>query len=234
MEKKESFIIYKSFYGPISQLNDHQMGQLFRAIFEFQIEGKEIDPGSEVFMAFQFFKNQFQIDLKKYEKVCEKRSEAASKRWNANDAKDAKDANASKRKQSNAKDADNDNDNENVNDYDYDNEIDNGKENDNEFLNPFSDSFLQFWEGWLKYKKEEFKFRFKSIQSQQIAINGLHKLSNGDEGIALKIIEQSIINGWKGFFDLKKDQQLSQAAKKNQGISMEYMESLKNRINGGN
>jgi hypothetical protein len=233
MEKKESFIIYKSFFGPISQLNDHQMGELFRAIFEYQINGKDVNHESEIFMAFQFFKNQFQIDLKKYEKVCEKRSAAASKRWNANDANDAI---ASKRKEKDAKDADNDNDNDNEKDNDNgkDNEKDNGKEKDNELMNPFSDGFLQFWEGWLQYKKEEFKFRFRSMKSQQISINGLHKLSEGDESIALKIIEQSIINGWKGFFELKKDQKLSQAAKKNQGISMEYMESLKNRINGGN
>jgi len=224
MEKKESFIVYKSFYAPIRQLNDNQMGQLFRALFEYQIEGKEIDPGSEVFMAFQFFKNQFEIDLKKYEKVCEKRSAAASKRW------DAKDASASKRMQKDAKDADNDNDNDNV--KEKDNEIDNEKDND--MVNPFSDSFIQIWNGWLAYKKEEFKFRYKSKKSEQMAINGLHKLCNGDEGMALKIIEQSIINGWKGFFALKEDRELSKASKKNLGVSEAYLESLKNRINGGN
>ena len=224
MEKKESFIIYKSFFGPISQLNDHQMGQLFRAIFEFQIEGKEIDSGSEVFMAFQFFKNQFGIDLKKYEKVCEKRSAAASKRWDANDAS------ASKRMQKDAKDADNDNDNDNGNEK----KMKMKNEKDNEIVNPFSDSFLPLWDRWLQYKRDEYSFRYRSASSQQTALNGLHKLANGDEEIAIKIMEQSVINGWKGFFALKKDQQLSQAAKKNHGISLEYMQSLKNRINGGN
>lgn len=227
--QKESFIIYKSFYAPIRQLNDDQLGRLFRALFEYQIDQKEVDQGSDIFMAFQFFKNQFLIDGKKYEKVVEKRKKAAESRWKKDDADHA---NASKSIQKDANDADNDNDNDNGND----NEIDNGNEkyNDNELVNPFSDSFMDFWKKWLQYKKEEHKFRYRSLSSQQTALNGLHKLSNGDEEMAIRIMEQSVINGWKGFFALKKDQQLSQAAKDNLGVSAEYLESLKNRINGGN
>lgn len=223
-KKKESFIIYHSFYGPIRNLSDLQMGQLFRGIFEWQIEGKEIDQDSEVFMAFQFFKNQFEIDLKKYQKVCEKRSEAASKRWD-----DASDANASKRNQKHSKDADNDNEKE----KEIDNGIDNGKEKDNEIVNPFSDSFLPYWQKWLQYKKDEHRFRYRSISSQQTALNGLHQLAKGNEEMAIRIMNQSVINGWKGFFELKKDQSNPGAAQ-NLGVSEDYINQLKNRINGGN
>ena len=34
---KESFLIYKSFYKPISKLSDKQLGRLFRAIFKYQL-----------------------------------------------------------------------------------------------------------------------------------------------------------------------------------------------------
>lgn len=221
MQKKESFIIYKSFYGPIERMTDEQLGQLFRAIFQYQIDGADRDLQPEVHMAFQFFRNQFEVDQKKYEKVCEKRSKAASKRWD-------EDASASKSIQKDSKDADNDNDNVNVNAKKHDNV----KEKENGLMNPFSDSFLPLWKGWLDYKKIEHKFRYKSIKSEQTAINGLYKLCNGDEEIAAKIMEQSVINGWKGFFALKKDQELSKDAKKNLGVSEDYLQRLKERING--
>jgi hypothetical protein len=63
---KESFVIYKAFYEPISELSDEDLGQLFRCIFLYQI--KEIEPAntSRIYMAFQFFKNQFRLDNEKY------------------------------------------------------------------------------------------------------------------------------------------------------------------------
>ena len=67
---KESFVIYKGFYEPLKMLNDEQMGKLFRSIFEYQINGVECTD-IEISMAFQFFKNQFVLDDKKYQKRLE-------------------------------------------------------------------------------------------------------------------------------------------------------------------
>jgi hypothetical protein len=66
---KESFVIYKGFYAPIKELSNDDLGQLFRWIFEYQINGIEPTNTDRVFMAFQFFKNQFRLDDVKYEKV---------------------------------------------------------------------------------------------------------------------------------------------------------------------
>ena len=63
---KESFVIYKAFYEPISELSDEDLGQLFRHIFLYQISGIEPINTSRVYMAFQFFKNQFRLDNEKY------------------------------------------------------------------------------------------------------------------------------------------------------------------------
>lgn len=65
---KESFLIYKNFYEPIKLLSDEQLGRLLRGIFEYQISEKEMTD-QDLFMAFSFFKNQFILDAKKYEKV---------------------------------------------------------------------------------------------------------------------------------------------------------------------
>lgn len=71
--------------------------------------------------------------------------------------------------------------------------------------NPFSEKFLESWIIWKDYKRKEHRFLFKSIESEQAAINDLVKISEGNEDAAIKIIHQSLAKGWKGFFKLNKD-----------------------------
>lgn len=52
-------------------------------------------------------------------------------------------------------------------------------------------------------------------------------MSEGNEENALLIIEQSVANGWKGFFELSKSQN-----KKSNEPSQDYMLNLKSRLNG--
>lgn len=59
------------------------------------------------------------------------------------------------------------------------------------------------WERWKKFKYDEFKYKYKSEDSENMAKTKLYKLSGGDPAKAQEIVEQSITNGWKGFFELK-------------------------------
>lgn len=68
---KDSFLVYKSFYKPISRLSDKQLGRLFRAIFKYQL-GEEVTVEEDIEMAFEFFKNQFEIDELKYQGIVER------------------------------------------------------------------------------------------------------------------------------------------------------------------
>jgi hypothetical protein len=63
---RESFIIYTSFYRPISRLSDKQLGKLFRAIFQYNL-GEELSIEEDIEMAFGFFVNQFEIDEAKWQ-----------------------------------------------------------------------------------------------------------------------------------------------------------------------
>ena len=63
---KDTFIIYTSFYKPISFLSDKQLGRLFRAIFRYNL-GEVVEVEDDIRMAFEFFKNQFEIDEGKYQ-----------------------------------------------------------------------------------------------------------------------------------------------------------------------
>lgn len=69
---------------------------------------------------------------------------------------------------------------------------------------PFdSKSFVEAWERWKLYKKQQWKFTYKSQVSEQAALNELKKISHGDEKKALAIIEYAIAKTWKGLFELK-------------------------------
>lgn len=68
---------------------------------------------------------------------------------------------------------------------------------------PFTDElFLNRWEAWKKYKAEQFKFKYKH-SGEQAALKNIGELSRGSVEVALAIIQQSMGNGWKGFFELK-------------------------------
>ena len=91
-----------------------------------------------------------------------------------------------------------------------DSHMENENENENEIVNelikvknPFSEFFTSYWLKWKEYKAKEHKFKYKSEHSENSALNDLFKLSSGNEQTAIAIINQSISNGWKGFFELK-------------------------------
>jgi len=71
---------------------------------------------------------------------------------------------------------------------------------------PFiSNEFEKMWFSWKDYKKKQFKFTYRTTQSELATLQELTKLSNGQEDIAIKILNQSMANGWKGLFNLKED-----------------------------
>lgn len=121
MSKKDSFLMYKSFYGPIQMLATENKGLLLEAIFEYQISGKQIDMPADVLMAFQFFKNQFRIDDEKYEKVIENNRVNGYKGGRPKTEKSGR-FNKKRSVIEKAKKGDNDNVNENDNDNVNDND----------------------------------------------------------------------------------------------------------------
>jgi len=66
-----------------------------------------------------------------------------------------------------------------------------------------SAKFINYWATWKDYKSQDHKFKFKSAGSEQASLNELVKLSAGHEDVAIQIIMQSMAKGWKGFFELK-------------------------------
>ena len=104
--QRDSFIMYTSFYEPIKDLTDAQLGQLFRAVFVDRMgeDNESHLADASVRMAFRFMANQFAVDDKKYEKTYAQRIKAAEASVNAR-----------KRSLANVNLNENENENENVN-----------------------------------------------------------------------------------------------------------------------
>lgn len=92
-------------------------------------------------------------------------------------------------------------------------------------------SFLKLWDEWKEYKKKEFGFKYKSIQSEQAALIKLSNLAK-DYKEAESIIMQSMENGWKGFFELKlKDNgKFTSRSEQNQSTTNNLLKKMEHQL----
>ena len=92
-----------------------------------------------------------------------------------------------------------------------------------------SEEWKELWEGWVEYKKTEHRDKFKSINTEQLALNNLVKISKERIEVARKIVSLSIINRWKGLFEIKEEE------KKNKlEVYIDKFEEAKRYINERN
>ena len=104
---QKGFIVYGDTKALADELTDEQLGQLFRGMLSYFVEGKAPKFSGVLKFAFIPIKQQMDRDAIKYDKRCEKNRANANKRWQSN-------ANAYNRMQSDAIDA-NTNTNTNTN-----------------------------------------------------------------------------------------------------------------------
>ncbi len=105
------------------------------------------------------------------------------------------------------------------------------REKPNKIIFPWDNEvFKAQWQHWKIYKQKEFKFKYKSIQSEQAALNGLADKSYGDQNTAISIIHQSMEHGWKGFFELKNKSNAKNNSQENSGASTELRRKTAERL----
>ncbi len=72
-----------------------------------------------------------------------------------------------------------------------------------EIIYPYgNEKFLTHWELWKQYKLKEHSFSFKSNISEQASLKKLGEISKSEDE-AIKILNEAMANGYKGFFELK-------------------------------
>lgn len=86
---------------------------------------------------------------------------------------------------------------------------------------------VELWEEWKEYKLQHFKFKYKTIQSEQAAFDNLVELSEKNFEIAKEIIKQSMANGWKGFFLPKNSQNKTLSRKSNDNPYQQQLEAAR-------
>lgn len=79
-----------------------------------------------------------------------------------------------------------------------------GKDNITGIESVFPDPDPELIEAWNGYVAMRKKIKASlTDRATQLALNNLVKLSGGDRAKAIKILDQSVMNGWKGLFELK-------------------------------
>ncbi|KAF2518273.1 YdaU family protein [Flavobacterium salilacus subsp. salilacus] len=121
------------------------------------------------------------------------------------------------------------------------NESEYEKENNNEYekegtgektvAHPYAtEAFAQQWQAWKNYRATEHNFYYRSPQSEQAALSELGTLSGGSEADAIAIMHQSMSKGWKGFFELKTNEQSRAPSRKGK---TQYSNDFKRKIAEG-
>jgi hypothetical protein len=216
MSKDPAVLLYTSdFLSGTFTMSDEQVGRYIRLLCLQHQKGKLTEKDmqsickgydSDVYEKFELIDGYY-INKRMYEEA-EKRSKFTE----------------SRRKNASAKHMPNhmENENENINE----------NRNRNVLVYPSSE-FQILWEQWIDYKKEEHKDKYKSTKTEQIAINNLIKLCNGDLKIAEEIVNNSIANKYKGLFEIKYYGQKAAPKDKMQQY-VEKFDEIKRQINARN
>ena len=150
MAKKDSFVLYNSYYDLLEDLDMEQRGTLLTAILEHSrgMDQTELDPITK--LAYRVIASQLDRDRKKWERTCKKRAEAGRKGGIASGQarsktkqKEANEAKASKRKQSQANEAEYESESESENDYEDDYEYVDESESESAGRNDSMDSIRE-------------------------------------------------------------------------------------------
>ncbi|CAB4126225.1 hypothetical protein UFOVP153_23 [uncultured Caudovirales phage] len=171
----------------------HQQGRLKEETIRFVVGSVSVNLKSKFIIDSEgnWFNERLELEIEKRQKFSESRRENGKKGGRkpiGNPSAYPSDKPLGKPKNNHTEDV-----NENVNE---DEEL--------KIQMPFTSSaFLQIWEQWKEYKWKEHKFKYKTSQSVQAALMDLSKKANGNEMTAIEIIGQSMANAWKGFFELK-------------------------------
>ena len=216
---KKSFLLYVDIIHSVNILDNEEAGQLFKHILDYVNDKNPILEDRLLQATFEPIRQSLKRDLQKYDKrvdVARHNGEKGGRPRKAEITKKTQSVKNKPRKPVSDSDSVSVSDSVNV------------SVSDSVINLPFnSKRFSNAWSLWKEYKKKDFRFSFKSAISESTALSKLHKMSEGNEENALLIIEQSVANGWKGFFLVSKYQQ-----KKSNEPSQDYMLNLKERLNG--
>lgn len=212
---KDSFILFTSYAETVHYMTDVEAGKLFKMIFNHEL-GKDPLDGMEdgvdtntAYVAFTFIRRQLDTMNEKYEQSIEKQREAgkkgAEKRWNKNRDAIANDSTplGSDRVPIGSNSTPLGSDSLYEYEYVYKKEKPSkeGKKKKADLLGLDDPVLLAAVKDYENHRK-----KIKAPLTERaldLALKKLEELAPGNTAAKVEIINQSIINGWKGLFPLK-------------------------------
>jgi hypothetical protein len=198
MEKRESMVFYRSFYESLKDLSPIIRAEVYDGIFAYGLEFIEpvfSDPISKAM--FTLIKPQLDANLRRYENGKKPKGNQSKTEANQEQKVSKEQANV------NVNDNVNENDNVNLNDNKKEPLKKVTKREILEVIYPFnSEKFIKTWNEWKDYKKGELKQAYKTTISEGKVLQQLKNESGNNEAIAIEMINQAIVRGWKGIYKL--------------------------------
>lgn len=198
-KNRKSFILHKSFYEPVKNLSDSELGVLFRLIFEYHEQNEQNEhlfdfqdmlkkASSQVQMAFAFFRNQLDHDNQKYSDEVEKRRLAGIKSGEARRLK----TNEARTKRTLVQSVE-------QNEHKTTKRSDNVNDNDIIISSLRSEIKISdyVWNDFLEHRK---KTKSPATLAAQKLILEKLKIWQSEGENPEQILKNSIENGWKGVF----------------------------------
>ena len=202
---RESIIFYRSFYEAIKDLKTDIQGEIYTAIMEYGLYGKETENlGPIARSIFTLVKPQIDKNIKRYENGCR------GGRPNRNKSEQEPNNNQNKSEQE-PKEKDNVNDNKNIPPIippTGEKEGEGEEKNKRKRARPPIDTsfidapFRGVMDRWLEYKRARGQ-TYKSEASIKTCYKKLLEMSGDDPVKAEAIVENSIANNYAGLFPLK-------------------------------
>lgn len=130
---KKTFVMYESWGAAISRMDNEQAGALIKAIYEYQNNPDACPDDPSVAFVFEIIRQKMDEDKRKYDEMCQARSEAGRRGGKSNAKQtEANKANASFAKQTEANKADTDTESDTDTDTESEYESDTENESENE------------------------------------------------------------------------------------------------------
>lgn len=220
MANKDSFILYTEQKAVIDKLSDEQAGKLIKAIYEYVEKGEMPELDNTLDLVITPFKTILDKNKAKYEEVSKARAKAGAKggkqkkQDGTNESKD-KQKKQMQTKDNSCDDNDNESDNDNVNVNDNENKRSKKvkKESFDELIDSYTSNeqlreelknhlvVRKAKKGALTNRAIELSLKELDRLTEKLPINNTELIDENK----IRIVQQSIIKGWVGFFEVKEN-----------------------------
>ena len=200
-------IIAEEYLEPVEELSDAQAGELMKAVMRYSVTGELPETEDQaVTILFMLMKSYIDRNQKAYEETCRRNRE------NGKRGGRPKTERLSEKPSGYSENPENPNQNQNQNQNHDQTSPDGEERRERELKLPkeiplppgLDQDFVQ--EAFRDFREHRRKLRKPmTTKAEEMIIADLAKLAKGDAVAAVKILEQSIKNGWQGVFPLKED-----------------------------